>query len=149
MNLSSTAPRTKKAYTFNATDIEVEAKTGAIRNLIDYRKKIPTPYKTKKVPGNAWYIPRVRYRMPEYEKHPSQKPELLMERIIKASSNVGDTVLDPFGGTFTTCAVAQRLGRVTIGIELQLEFVKIGLRRLGITDHFMGKRLLPPTKIVH
>lgn len=135
-----------KNYTFNANDIEVEAKTGAKRKLIDYRKDPPAPYKSAKVPGNAWYFPRVRYRMPEYEQHPSQKPEALMERIIKASSNAGDTVLDPFGGTFTTCAVAQRLGRVSTGIELQSEYIKIGLRRLGIASHFRGEKLHPLDK---
>lgn len=130
-----------KNYTFNANDIEVEARTGAVRKLIDYRKETPTPYKTTKVPRNTWYIPRVRYRMPEYEEHPSQKPEALLERIIKASSNPGDVVLDPFGGTFTTCAVAQRLGRRSIGIELQSDYVKIGIRRLGIANHFNGEEL--------
>lgn len=118
-------------YTFNASEIEVEARTGAVRKLMDYRKAIPTFYKSTKVPGNTWYIPRVRYRMPEYENHPSQKPEALLERIIKASSKLGDVVLDPFAGTFTTSAVAQRLGRLSIGIELQPNYVEIGLRRLG------------------
>ena len=135
-----------KTYTFNSSEIEIEARTGAVRKLIDYRKEVPTPYKTKKVPGNAWYIPRVRYRMPEYEVHPSQKPEALLERIIKVSSNAGDVVLDPFGGTFTTCAVAQRLGRISIGIELQREYLKIGLRRLGVATHFNGELLHSPNK---
>lgn len=135
-----------KNYVFNASDIQVEAKTGAIRKLIDYRKEIPTPYKTTKVPGNTWYIPRVRYRMPEYEEHPSQKPEALLERIIKASTNEGDIVLDPFGGTFSTCAVAQRLGRKSIGIEMQEEYIKIGLRRLGISDYYKGEKLYPLNK---
>jgi adenine-specific DNA-methyltransferase len=130
-----------KNYTFNASDIEVEARTGAVRKLIDYRKDTPTPYKTTKVPGNTWYIPRVRYRMAEYEDHPSQKPEALLERIIRASSNPGDAVLDPFSGAFTTCAVARRLGRRSIGIESQAEYVKIGLRRLEISSHFKGQRL--------
>jgi site-specific DNA-methyltransferase (adenine-specific) len=135
-----------KNYTFNVADIEVQARTGAIRKLIDYRKDIPTPYKTTKVPGNTWYIPRVRYRMAEYEDHPSQKPEALLERIIKASSNAGDVVLDPFGGTFTTSAVAQRLGRRSISIESQAEYVKIGLRRLQIDTHFNGEKLSPLDK---
>jgi adenine-specific DNA-methyltransferase len=130
-----------KNYTFNVSDIEVEARTGAIRKLIDYRKDVPTPYKATKLPGNAWYIPRVRYRMPEYEEHPSQKPEALMERIVRASSNPGDIVLDPFGGTFTTSAVAQRLGRRSISVESQDEYLKIGLRRLGISTHFNGQQL--------
>jgi site-specific DNA-methyltransferase (adenine-specific) len=135
-----------KNYTFNAADVEVEARTGAVRKLIDYRKDVPTPYKTTKVPGNVWYLPRVRYRMPEYEDHPSQKPEALIERIIKASSNPGDTVLDPFSGTFSTCAVAQRLGRRSIGIESQAEYIKIGLRRLNISTHFNGEKLIPLDK---
>lgn len=135
-----------KNYTFNASDIEVEARTGATRKLIDYRKEVPTPYKTTKVPGNTWYIPRVRYRMPEYEEHPSQKPEALLERIIKASSNPGGLVLDPFAGTFTTCAVAQKLGRQTIGIDMHEDFFKIGLRRLGIAENFNGEKLKPLDK---
>ena len=83
-------------YTFNADAIKVEARTGAQRKLIDYRKPVPAQYNTEKVPGNVWYFPRVRYRMNEYEEHPSQKPESLIERILKASSNPGDLVLDPF-----------------------------------------------------
>ena len=114
----------------------VEAKTGAKRKLIDYRKDPPEPYNTKKVPGNVWYFARVRYRMSEYEKHPSQKPETLLERIITASSNIGNVVLDPFSGTFTTCAVAQHLQRKSIGIETQEEYVKIGLRRLSISETY-------------
>lgn len=133
-------------YTFNTDDILVEAKTGAQRKLIDYRKPNPTPYNTSKVPGNVWYFPRVRYRMPEYEEHPTQKPEALLERIIKASSNPGDLVLDPFAGAFTTCAVAQRLGRRSIGIEREAEYIKIGLRRLSIQSKLDGEELLPPEK---
>ena len=135
-----------RSYTFNADDILVEAKTGAKRKLIDYRKKTPTVYNTEKVPGNAWYFSRVRYRMEEYENHPSQKPEALLERVIAASSNSGDTVLDPFAGTFTTCAVAKKMNRSTIGIELQDEYVKVGLRRVGIKSTHNGEFLLPPKK---
>lgn len=124
--------KNKKRYTFNAEEILVEAKTGAKRKLIDYRGETPKPYNTQKVPGNVWQFPRVRYRMPEYEEHPTQKPEVLLERIIQASSNVGEVILDPFAGTFTTCAVAQRLGRKSIGIECQEKYVKIGVRRLAL-----------------
>ena len=133
-------------YTFNADQILVEAKTGAQRKLIDYRKNPPEPYNSKKVPGNVWYFPRVRYRMSEYEKHPSQKPESLLERIIATSSNPGDLVLDPFAGTFTTGAVAKRMGRASVGIELQEEYIKIGLRRLGIKMTYNGERLEAPQK---
>ena len=94
--------KNKNDYTFNAQDILVEAKTGAKRRLVDYRKSTPTVYNSEKVPGNVWEMPRVRYRMGEYENHPTQKPIALLERIILASSNIGDVVLDPFSGTFTT-----------------------------------------------
>ena len=128
-------------YTFNANDILIEAKTGAKRKLIDYRKNPPQVYNSEKVPGNVWEFSRVRYRMDEYENHPTQKPIALLERIIKASSNVEDVVLDPFSGTFTTSFVAQQLGRKSIGIELQEDYVKIGLRRLKLQEEYNGERL--------
>lgn len=131
----------KNNYTFNANDILVEAKTGAKRKLIDYRKAVPTVYSSEKVPGNVWDFPRVRYRMNEYENHPTQKPIALLERIIKASSNEGDVVLDPFSGTFTTCFVAKELNRKSIGIELQEDYIKIGLRRLQLATEYKGEKL--------
>lgn len=133
--------KNKDNYTFNADDILVEAKTGSKRKLIDYRKNPPQVYNSQKVPGNVWDIPRVRYRMPEYENHPTQKPIALLERIIKASSNEDDIVLDPFSGTFTTSYVAKQLNRKSIGIELQDEYVKIGIRRLEISDEFKGEKI--------
>jgi len=141
------AVKNKKNYTFNYKDIMIEAKTGAKRKLIDYRGTEPKPYNTKKIPGNVWYYPRVRYRMSEYEEHPSQKPEALLERVILASSNEGDTVLDPFSGTFTTSAVAKRLNRKSIGIEYEETYYKIGLRRLNITDNYNGEQLEAVKKI--
>lgn len=131
----------RDGYTFNADNILVQAKTGAQRKLIDYRKPVPAVYNTKKIPGNVWEFPRVRYRMDEYEKHPTQKPVLLLERIIKASSNAGDVILDPFSGTFTTSFVAKQLGRRSIGIEIEEEYIKIGLRRLRIMSHYKGEEL--------
>ncbi|MCA6071561.1 MAG: adenine-specific DNA-methyltransferase [Endomicrobium sp.] len=131
----------KSSYTFNYEDILVEAKTGAQRQLIDYRKDPPQPYNTQKVPGNVWNFNRVRFRMEEYENHPTQKPEALLERIIRASSNPGDVVLDPFSGSFTTSAVALKLQRLSIGIELNPEYFKLGLRRVGICDEYQGEFL--------
>ena len=131
----------KDNYTFNSEEIMVEAKTGSKRKLIDYRKNPPQPYNTKKVPGNVWEFARVRYRMEEYENHPTQKPIALLDRIIRASSNEGDLVLDPFSGSFTTAYVAKQLGRSCIGIELQEEYIKIGLRRLGLSNEYRGEVL--------
>lgn len=131
----------KNRYTFNADDILVDAKTGSQRKLIDYRKAVPTMYSTKKVPGNVWEIPRVRYRMEEYEDHPTQKPIALLERIIAASSNPGDLILDPFSGTFTTSFVAKQLGRRSIGIEIEEKYIKTGLRRLHILTKYKNEEL--------
>lgn len=136
----------RASYIFNYEDILVEAKTGAKRKLIDYRKNPPQLYNTEKVPGNVWDFSRVRFKMDEYENHPTQKPEALLERIIKASSNPGDVVLDPFSGSFTTSATAIRLGRVGIGIDLNEEYYEIGLRRTGISTERNGK-ILKKTKI--
>lgn len=130
-----------KNYTFNGDAILVEAKTGSQRALIDYRKNPPQPYNHQKVPGNVWDFPRVRYLMDEYENHPTQKPEALLKRIILASSNPGDIVLDPFAGSFTTGAVAVASGRKFIGIEINSEYIKMGLRRLDVTSHYSAEEL--------
>lgn len=132
----------KDKYTFNHQDILIEAKTGAKRGLIDYRKNPPRPYNTEKVPGNVWEFSRVRFKMDEYENHPTQKPEALLERIIKTSSNAGDVVLDPFSGSFTTSTVAVRLGRNAIGIDMNEEFFEMGIRRTGIASEYKGKPLI-------
>lgn len=138
--------KAKSPYTFNHQDIMVEAKTGAKRGLIDYRKNPPQPYSTEKVPGNVWDFSRVRFKMDEYENHPTQKPEALLERIIKASSNEGDIVLDPFSGSFTTSAVAVRLGRIGVGIDMNSEYYEMGMRRTGIAKEYHGKILVKEKK---
>lgn len=138
--------KNRNNYIFNAKDIMIEARTGAVRKLIDHRGHEPKLYNSKKVPSNVWQIPRVRYRMDEYEEHPTQKPIALLERIIKASSNEGDIILDPFSGTFTTSFVAKKLNRKSIGIELQEDYIKIGLRRLQIATEYNGVTLCKPNK---
>lgn len=134
--------KNEKKYTFNSDDILVEAKTGSKRKLIDYRKNPPQPYNTKKVPGNVWEIPRVRFKMDEYENHPTQKPTILLERIILASSNVGDVVLDPFSGSFTSGYVSKKLGRKFIGIDSNEKYIKIGIRRMAIPSSYSDEELI-------
>jgi DNA modification methylase len=68
--------------------------------------------------------------MHENTPHPTQKPEKLVERTILASSNVGDIVLDPFIGSGTTAVVAKRLGRKFIGFEVNIDYIRLGLKRL-------------------
>ena len=62
--------------------------------------------------------------------YPTQKPEALLERIINASSNEGDTVLDPFCGCGTAVAVAQRLNRKWIGIDITYLAIALMKHRL-------------------
>ena len=65
--------------------------------------------------------------------HPTQKPEELLKRIIIASSNRGDTVLDPFLGSGTTVAIAKQLGRNWIGIEKSKKYVDMATKRIKST----------------
>ena len=63
--------------------------------------------------------------------HPTQKPEALLHRILLATTNPGDVVLDPFFGTGTTGAVAQRLGRRWIGIERDADYARAARERIA------------------
>ena len=63
-------------------------------------------------------------------KHPTQKPEYLLERILLASSKEGDVVLDPFVGSGTTAVVAKKLGRRYVGFDAEREYLEIARRRL-------------------
>ena len=121
----------KKDYTFNADDILVEAKTGSQRKLIDYRKNPPQPYKTEKVPGNVWNYARVRYRMEEYENHPTQKPIAMLEYFIKTYTNEGDVVLDSCMGSGSTGIACKNTNRKFIGIEMDKNYFNIALNRLS------------------
>ena len=62
--------------------------------------------------------------------HPCQFPETMIERIVKAHSNEGDMILDPFLGSGTTCVVAERLLRDSIGIEQKTEYVEMAHKRM-------------------
>ena len=67
---------------------------------------------------DVWEIPILNQLSKERLGYPTQKPESLLERIIKASSNEGDIILDPFSGCGTTVAVSERLNRKWIGIDI-------------------------------
>ena len=78
-------------------------------------------------------IPPINPRAKERLGYPTQKPEALLERIIRASSNEGDTVLDPFCGCGTTIAAAQKLGRAWIGIDVTCLAITLIKHRLHTT----------------
>ncbi len=74
---------------------------------------------------DTWYFPRVAGTFKERQGfHGCQMPERLLERIIKTSSNEGEVVLDPFAGSGTTLAVAKKLYREYLGIELSPDYVQ-------------------------
>lgn len=84
---------------------------------------------------NTWYFSRVAGTFKERQGfHGCQMPEQLLGRIVRASSNEGDTVLDPFAGSGTTLAVAKKLGRHWHGFELSTDYVKYATERIeGVT----------------
>lgn len=82
-------------------------------------------------PGDVWEFSHVHYSNPNRKPHPTQKPEGLIERLVLASSNKENVVLDPFSGSGTTARVCQQLGRNFIGFELNSEYVEMTRERLA------------------
>ena len=85
-----------------------------------------------------WYLPlctgKERRRVNGEKAHATQKPEALLYRVLLASTNPGDVVLDPFFGTGTTGAVAKKLGRHFIGIERDPEYIKVAEERIASVE---------------
>ena len=122
------ATKSKKSkYTFHyktAKELNLDTVDEA-----DYEKGI------RKQLGSVWKIAvcsgNERLKNEQGEKlHTTQKPEELLYRIIAISSNVGDMVLDPFGGTMTTGAIAKRLGRKYFMIERDPKYYEYGKQRI-------------------
>jgi DNA modification methylase len=80
---------------------------------------------------DVWEVPFLSTVSAERTGYPTQKPEALLERVIRASSNAGDVVADFFCGSGTTLAVAQRLGRLWLGCDHTFEAITIAQSRLG------------------
>lgn len=73
--------------------------------------------------------------------HPTQKPESLLYRVLTASSNPGDIVLDPFFGTGTTGAVAKKLGRNFVGVEREQDYIDAATTRIDAIEMGSGAAL--------
>jgi DNA modification methylase len=112
-------------YTFNLDAVRIPQKYYRERNNMRGAN-----------PGDVWTFSHVHYSNPEREDHPTQKPEALIERIVRASSNENDIVLDPFVGSGTTARVAQALNRRYIGIDVTPEYIALAEQRL--TRPFAG-----------
>ena len=121
-----------KGFTFNDAAVRIPS---ARQTTYADRRANPKG----KLPDDVWSFSRVCGTF--YERaawHPCQMPEKVLERIILACSGDGEVVLDPFSGSGTTCAVAARLGRRYVGIELSEEYA--AQSRIRIADTLAGRR---------
>lgn len=135
-----------KDYTFNPEQVQLKR-----RVVAPYRKAKASAKSGKRQPKDWMDTVRGKFRltsasnlwtdltvpfwsMPENTDHPTQKPEKLLAKVILASSNPGDLVLDPFLGSGTTAVVAKKLGRRFVGIEQDLMYCCLALKRLQMAE---------------
>ena len=112
-------------------DMIIHTTKGSVPQLKRYLDASPG-----QVPSNNWIdISPVNSQAKERTGYPTQKPIALLERIILASSNPGDVVLDPFCGCATACVAAEKLGRKWVGIDISEKAVELVNMRLR---EFMG-----------
>lgn len=90
--------------------------------------------KSEKQMRSIWSVPTPPPREKLHGRHPTQKPLRLLERIILASTNKGDTILDPFTGSSTTGIAAIKHGRNFIGIDTEREFLDLSIARHQALD---------------
>ena len=86
---------------------------------------------------SVWSIPLTKKSEKRHGRHPTQKPEALLERVVLSSTNAGDIVLDPFCGSGTTGAVALRHGRRFIGIDMGADYLE-GIARPRLEEELAG-----------
>src|SRR5699024_4252114 len=125
-----------KGFSPRHDDILMFTKSGKFKFNMD-AIRIPQKYYRKRNnmrganPGNVWTFSHVHYSHGNRTTHPTQKPEGLYERMILASSNENDTVLDPFSGSGTCARVCQQTNRKFIGFEISQEYVEMTKDRLN------------------
>jgi len=123
------------AYTFNVEKVKLMRRviapyTAENGQPKDWQQEAAGRFR-KTYPSNLWNDLTVPFwSMPENTPHPTQKPEKLLAKIILASSNEGDLVLDPFLGSGTTSVVCKKLKRHYIGIEIDEEYCLYAEKRL-------------------
>jgi site-specific DNA-methyltransferase (adenine-specific) len=145
-------------YVFNADDVRIPYDDATLKRRsyaetkkrgIAFQGKTIKEYENGKIPSDWWSDIPSGGQISSNERvgYPTQKPLALLHRIIKASSNEGDIVLDPFCGCATTCVAAQQLGRKWIGIDIAEQAVDILVERLsndaGFFKDFVNTTLIP------
>lgn len=116
-----------KQFTFNADAVRVPSS-----RQTKYKDKRANP--KGRVPGDVWDFPRICGTFKERAGTPCQNPAVLVERIVKACSNPGDLVFDPFAGSCSTLVAAKKLGRRYFGVELSESYAAIGRSLLEKTS---------------
>jgi site-specific DNA-methyltransferase (adenine-specific) len=125
-------------YTFNADAVKLKRRVIAPYTVDnqpkDWQREKQGDFRLTH-PSNLWTDLTVPFwSMPENTDHPTQKPEKLLAKIILASSNEGDIILDPFLGSGTTSVVAKKLGRNYVGIEVDKTYCCLAEKRLELAD---------------
>jgi site-specific DNA-methyltransferase (adenine-specific) len=126
-------------YVFNVGDVKLKRRVMAPYTDADGRSKDWDETQDGRFrlthPSNLWTDLSVPFwSMAENTDHPTQKPEKLLAKIVLASSRAGDIVLDPFLGSGTTSAVAKKLGRRYVGIEIDETYCCLTEKRLDAAD---------------
>ena len=126
-------------FTFNLEAVKIKRKV-----LAPYKENgKPKDWKKSKKgnfrlthPSNLWNDLTVPFwSMPENTDHPTQKPEKLLAKIILASTNENDLILDPFAGSGTTSVVAKKLNRSFVGIEMDEKYCLLTEKRLALAEN--------------
>jgi len=122
-------PNLSCRYSTHATETLIwAARDNKSRHTFNY--KLMKETNRGKQMKSVWTIPPPEPWEKKFGKHPTQKPVALLERILLASSNEGDLVLDPFCGSGTTLLAAGNLEREATGIEIESKYVEMSVRRL-------------------
>ena len=129
--------KSQNNYIFNSNEVlEDRQISDATANRLKYKGALISDGNKgrgdseKALPSDVWYIATINGMAKERLNYATQKPEALIERIIKASSNEGSIVLDVFGGSGTTAAVAERLGRRWIVIDNNPDAIETITKRI-------------------
>ncbi len=137
----------------NATETLIWAKKSEKQKKYTFNHQTMKQLNGGKQMTSVWQIPlctgNERIKNEQGKKaHSTQKPEELLKRVILSSSSEGNLVLDPFSGSGTTCAVAKKLNRKSVGIEKEEKYIKISKKRLEDIEqnNFKHLRIVEPEK---
>lgn len=118
-------------YIFDLDSVRVPSKYPNKKHYKGPKKGLVSSNPLGKNPGDVWEITNIKALHPEKTEHPCQFPTALVDRIVKALSEPGDIVLDPFVGSGTTMVVAAANGRKSLGIEISSKYVNITRKRVN------------------